>query len=225
MLPERAGMFGKGVYFADTPLKSVQYATRAFGLGLCGAVGRWCDRRMCDSGRGLRRCVCWRAICRWSSRCSCAAREGGSGDDLDGSGGAGGRGARSGGGGDGGCVARGGCDARGDGVMLPPLMLLCDVELGNRREQRAALDIEPAVHLQRGVLARLLGQRPFDSVQVVPTAGVGAGGGGGGGGGGRGGGVRVPEYVVYRTEQAVVRYVLAVRKVHHAAPRAGPELV
>jgi hypothetical protein len=25
-LPERAGMFGKGIYFADTPLKSLQYS-------------------------------------------------------------------------------------------------------------------------------------------------------------------------------------------------------
>ena len=104
--------------------------------------------------------------------------------------------------------------------MLPPLMLLCDVELGNRLEQRAARDIEPAVHLQRGLLPRLFGQRPFDSVQVVPSPS----GGGAGGGGGGGGGVRVPEFVVYRTDQAVVRYVLAVRKVH-APLSGGAELV
>ena len=34
-LPSSAGMFGRGLYFADCPLKSLQYASLPLGLGAC----------------------------------------------------------------------------------------------------------------------------------------------------------------------------------------------
>ena len=105
-LPRHSGMFGKGLYFADTPLKSLQYTGISWG---------------------------WR------------------------------------------------------------YMLVCEVELGNSKTQRGAKDVKKE-DLERGWLPTVMGQRSFQSV----TAATGLGG------------VRVPEYVVYKPAQAVPRYLLEI---------------
>ena len=80
---------------------------------------------------------------------------------------------------------------RGSGVML-----LCDVALGNTLVSHVAKPaLDPAVDFQRGWLPRLCGMRSFDSLTATDK-----------------GAVRVPEYVVYSSEQVLPRYVLVVRK-------------
>jgi len=105
-LPRHGGMFGKGLYFADCPLKSWQY------------VGR------------------------------------------------------------------------------PGVMLACNVELGNSMLKRSA-GCNPSSDLRRSWAAKLIGGRSYDSLTAVD---------------GFLGCVRVPEYVVYRPEQALPRFVLQLRK-------------
>ena len=83
---------------------------------------------------------------------------------------------------------------RGSGVML-----LCDVALGNTLVSHVAKPaLDPAVDFQRGWLPRLCGMRSFDSLTAEDKGASGA--------------VRVPEYVVYSSEQVLPRYVLVVRK-------------
>ena len=50
-LPRRGGMFGKGIYFADTPLKSLQYTRGRNGVMLCCdvALGNSMIKRMADN--------------------------------------------------------------------------------------------------------------------------------------------------------------------------------
>ena len=76
------------------------------------------------------------------------------------------------------------------------VMLVCDVALGNSMVKHSAdntLETE-SQKFKRGFIPRLLGQKSFDSVTAGKLA------------------VRVPEYVVYNSTQAVPRYVLMVEK-------------
>jgi len=107
-LPEKGGMFGKGVYFASAPLKSFQYA-------------------------------------------------------------------------------------RGDGTIL-----LCEVALGKTmKTYHANNSLEPERDLSRNWFLKALGMQNFDSV-TASSGPLGC--------------VRVPEYVVYKTEQAVPRYLLVTKQ-------------
>lgn len=78
----------------------------------------------------------------------------------------------------------------------PGAMLVCDVALGASMVKRTA-GCEPQKDLQCGWLGRLMGQRSYDSVTAQD---------------GLLGCVRVPEFVVYKPEQAVPRFVLLVRQ-------------
>jgi len=82
-------------------------------------------------------------------------------------------------------------------VGCPGLMLACDVELGNTRVKRTA-GCDPNRDLKRSWAAKLVGARSYDSLTAAD---------------GLLGCVRVPEYVVYRPEQALPRYVLQLKKV------------
>ena len=86
-------------------------------------------------------------------------------------------------------------------------MLACDVALGNSMVKRSAdshLEAE-SKSFKRGLIPRLFGQKSFDSVTAAS---------------GMLGAVRVPEYVVYKSESAMPRYVLIVEKCK--APPARP---
>lgn len=73
-------------------------------------------------------------------------------------------------------------------------MLVCDVELGTSKIQRTSKsNMEPERDFQRGWLMRMLGNCNYDSVTARSC-------------------VRVPEYVIYRPEQVVPRYVLVLKQ-------------
>jgi len=106
-LPEHPGMFGKGVYFAGCPLKSLQYSGRSGTL------------------------------------------------------------------------------------------LLCEAELGLTKVQYSAHnDLQPQRDFKRGWFAKVIGCEDFDSIEA-PAGFFGS--------------VRVPEYVIYKPEQAVPRYLLVAK--------------
>eukprot|EP00928_Gymnodinium_smaydae_P049083 TRINITY_DN32902_c0_g1_i1.p1 TRINITY_DN32902_c0_g1~~TRINITY_DN32902_c0_g1_i1.p1 ORF type:complete len:371 (-),score=36.04 TRINITY_DN32902_c0_g1_i1:233-1345(-) len=74
-------------------------------------------------------------------------------------------------------------------------VLMCDVELGNTKMASAAqTSLDPGSDLQRGWIMRtLFRQQSFDSL-TARSGFLGA--------------VRVPEYVIYRSDQAVPRYLI-----------------
>ena len=123
-LPTHAGMFGKGVYFADCPLKSLQYTNKNV------------------------------------------------------------------------------VDAMGTGRRY---MLVCDVELGHTLTKKSAhSNLDPTRDLQPTAVSRALGQKSFDSVSAQPSWF----------------GLRAPEYIVYKPEQALPRYILLVGQVGKTSPEA-----
>lgn len=79
------------------------------------------------------------------------------------------------------------------------VMLVCDVELGNTKYQRSAdPTTAPDSHLKRHWFMAAIGKRSFDSVTAAD---------------GLLGSVRVPEYIVFKPDQTVPRYVLFVTEV------------
>lgn len=77
-------------------------------------------------------------------------------------------------------------------------ILLCEVELGNSKTLRIPdNELAPETHLQRNWFMRAIGNRSFDSVTASD---------------GILGCVRVPEYVIFKPEQVVPRYLLFVRQ-------------
>eukprot|EP00927_Polykrikos_kofoidii_P061883 TRINITY_DN56705_c0_g1_i1.p1 TRINITY_DN56705_c0_g1~~TRINITY_DN56705_c0_g1_i1.p1 ORF type:complete len:339 (+),score=34.95 TRINITY_DN56705_c0_g1_i1:193-1209(+) len=78
----------------------------------------------------------------------------------------------------------------------PGAMLVCEVELGNSKHARSA-GCEPATDLKRSWFGKLVGRRSFDSLTAA-TGPFGC--------------VRVPEYVIYNSHQAVPRHVLQLQQ-------------
>jgi len=87
--------------------------------------------------------------------------------------------------------------------FVPGLMLVCNVELGHSRLTHGAWSsINPDRDLKRGWWGRIFGRQDYDSI-TASDGPIGC--------------VRVPEFVVYRPEQAAPVYVLKVREVPRRA--------